>query len=168
MKYYHQKTSFGQILIAENVGKIVMLCTHPQFMPAEEEMKETPLIKEAFRQLEEYFEGKRRDFDLPLAPIGTPFQQKVWQVLQTIPYGETRTYKQIAEQVGNPLGCRAVGMANNKNPIGIIIPCHRVIGTNGKLIGYAGGLDLKSRLLDLEKGNCYEKSGSQGTFQFTR
>lgn len=168
MKFYDQITSLGPILIAEEAGKIIMLSTHPQFMPAKEDRQETSLIKEAFRQLEEYFAGKRRDFDLPLAPKGTPFQQKVWQALQTIPYGETRTYKQIAEQIGNPLGCRAVGMANNKNPIGIIIPCHRVIGVNGKLVGYAGGLPLKSRLLELEKGNMYEKSCSQGTFQFTR
>lgn len=168
MKFYDQTTPFARILIAEEAGKIVTLSTHPQFMPPKEDREETPLIKDAFRQLEEYFAGKRRVFDLPLAPQGTPFQQKVWHALQSIPYGETRTYKQIAEQVGNPLGCRAVGMANNKNPIGIIIPCHRVIGANGKLVGYAGGLNLKSRLLELEKGNMHERSGTQGTFQFTR
>ena len=139
--------------MAEDKGKIIRLNSHPDQLPPQEELNATPLLKEAFRQLDEYLDGKRQGFDLPLAPQGTPFQQKVWQALQTIPYGETRSYKQIAEQIGNPLGCRAVGMANNKNPIGIIIPCHRVIGANGKLVGYAGGLDLKTQLLNLEKKN---------------
>jgi len=90
------------------------------------------------------------DFDLPLAPRGTPFQLKVWQALTTIPYGETRSYKQIAEQIGNSKACRAVGLANNRNPISIVVPCHRVIGANGKLVGYGGGLDVKKYLLELE------------------
>ena len=81
---------------------------------------------------------------------GTPFQKKVWNALQNIPYGETRTYKQIAEEIGNPKACRAVGMANNKNPMIIVVPCHRVIGANGKLVGYGGGLEMKRALLDLE------------------
>lgn len=114
-------------------------------------IKETPLIQEAARQLQEYFEGRRKDFDLPLDPKGTQFQKDVWKALEMISYGETRTYKQIAEKVGSPKAYRAVGMANNKNPISIIIPCHRVIGANGKMVGYGGGLEIKEYLLNLEK-----------------
>lgn len=104
----------------------------------------------AFEELEEYFLGRRREFDLPLSPDGTEFQKKVWAALREIPYGETRSYSEIAGQVGNPKAVRAVGMANHRNPIAIMIPCHRVIGKNGSLTGYAGGLDLKERLLKLE------------------
>ena len=109
------------------------------------------LSESAIEQLNEYFTGKRKDFDLPLAPSGTHFQQKVWAQLQKIPYGQTRSYKDIAQSVGSPKGFRAVGMANNKNPIAIVIPCHRVIGADGSLVGYGGGLDMKQSLLDLEK-----------------
>lgn len=111
----------------------------------------TPLLAEAQRQLEGYFAGARTDFDLPLAPRGTPFQQEVWAALQEIPYGETRTYQQIAEAVGRPKASRAVGGACHRNPIGIIIPCHRVVGASGSLTGYAGGLDRKAALLALEQ-----------------
>ena len=93
----------------------------------------------------------RRDFTLPLAPEGTPFQQKVWEALRTIPYGETRTYKEIAIQIGHNQSFRALGMANNRNPIVVVVPCHRVIGYDGKLTGYAGGLDVKEQLLELER-----------------
>ncbi len=111
----------------------------------------TPLLRETARQLREYFAGERRSFTLPLAPQGSEFQKKVWKALQTIPYGETRTYKQIAEQIGHNLAFRAVGMANNRNPIGILIPCHRVIGYDGRMTGYAAGIGIKERLLDGEK-----------------
>ena len=111
-----------------------------------------PLHREAAKQLGEYFSGERREFDLPLHPTGTPFQLAVWQALRTIPYGETRSYGQIAAAVENPKASRAVGMANNHNPISIIIPCHRVIGSTGKLVGYGGGLAVKRALLELEKG----------------
>lgn len=104
-----------------------------------------------FSQLQEYFAGKRRVFDFPYAPQGTVFQKRVWAALCDIPFGETRTYKQVAQAIGNPKACRAVGGANNKNPIGIVVPCHRVIGVNGALVGYAGGLEMKKALLDLEK-----------------
>lgn len=117
----------------------------------EAEERETPLLKEVKRQLEEYFKGERTVFDLPLDPDGTEFQKKVWNALVRIPYGETRCYGEIAEEVGNPKGSRAVGMANHNNPIPILIPCHRVIGKNGKLTGYAGGLDKKTALLELER-----------------
>ncbi len=109
----------------------------------------TPLISRAARQLEEYFAGIRTDFDLPLRASGTPFQQRVWDALLTIPYGETRTYGDIARICGYPNASRAVGGACNRNPVSIIVPCHRVVGANG-LTGYAGGLDKKRFLLELE------------------
>lgn len=109
-----------------------------------------PFLLEAERQLQEYFEGKRNSFSLPLDMTGTAFQKQVWQALATIPYGETRNYTQIAEQIGNPKAVRAVGTANGKNPISIILPCHRVIGASGHLTGFAGGLETKARLLSLE------------------
>lgn len=115
--------------------------------------KDTELLLEAKKELEEYFEGKRKEFDLPLEQEGTEFQKRVWNALEKIPYGETRTYKEVAKMIGNEKASRAVGMANNKNNTPIIVPCHRVIGSNGKLIGYALGLDMKKYLLDLEKKN---------------
>ena len=114
-------------------------------------IKETPLIKRASSQIAEYFAGERTSFDFPISPSGTGFQKKVWDAVSTIPYGETRSYKEIAIQTGNPKAARAVGMANNRNPIVIVIPCHRVIGHNGSLTGYGGGLDVKAYLLELEK-----------------
>lgn len=110
-----------------------------------------PILLETQKQLNEYFEGQRQVFDLPLDFEGTEFQQKVWQALLTIPFGETRSYKQIAEQIGNVKAVRAVGAANGKNPISIITPCHRVVGANGKLVGFAGGLENKVILLKIEK-----------------
>lgn len=144
------QTVLGKIGITENGTAITSLFFCEDSHPLDRNMEETPLLKEAAKQLEEYFMGKRKAFTLPLAPSGTEFQQKVWQALQTIPYGETRSYKQIAELIGNPKASRAVGMANNKNPIAIVIPCHRVIGANGRLVGYAGGLNIKEHLLKLE------------------
>ena len=110
-----------------------------------------PILLETQKQLNEYFVGQRQVFDLPLDFEGTEFQQKVWQALLTIPFGETRSYKQIAEQIGNVKAVRAVGAANGKNPISIITPCHRVVGANGKLVGFAGGLENKDVLLQLEQ-----------------
>ena len=115
------------------------------------------LAETVFSQLDEYFAGTRTAFDFPCAPQGTPFQQKVWAALREIPYGETRSYKQIAEAIGKPKACRAVGMANNRNPIIIVIPCHRVIGADGSLTGYGGGLEMKRALLDLESAAYIEK-----------
>jgi len=114
-------------------------------------MKETSLIKKAATQLSEYFVGKRKEFDLPLLLQGTEFQQSVWKSLKAIPAGQTVSYKDIAVQVGHPKAYRAVGMANNKNPIVIVVPCHRVIGMDGGMVGYAGGLSIKQFLLELEK-----------------
>ena len=105
------------------------------------------------KQLDEYFAGERNEFNLPLAPHGTPFQQKVWQALATIKQGDTQSYLWIAKKINNEKAVRAVGAANGKNPIALIIPCHRVIGANGKLTGYAGGLELKAKLLMHEKAH---------------
>jgi methylated-DNA-[protein]-cysteine S-methyltransferase len=107
--------------------------------------------REIVKQLSEYFEGKRTQFELPLDVAGTPFQKSVWNELQRIPYGETRSYGDIAKAVGKPAASRAVGMANHNNPVAIVIPCHRVVGQNGALTGYAGGLQLKEQLLSIER-----------------
>jgi methylated-DNA-[protein]-cysteine S-methyltransferase len=119
-------------------------------LPLLSESLDHPLLLEAERQLNEYFAGKRTEFSLPLDFTGTGFQRKAWHALTTIPFGETRSYRQIAEQIGHPDAVRAVGAANGKNPISIVAPCHRVIGTNGKLTGFAGGLGAKAFLLKLE------------------
>jgi methylated-DNA-[protein]-cysteine S-methyltransferase len=108
------------------------------------------LTEAVCRQLDEYFAGTRTTFDFPLRLQGTPFQEKVWAALRDIPYGETRSYQQIAQAIGQPKACRAVGMANHRNPIYIVVPCHRVVGANGALTGYGGGLDMKKALLELE------------------
>jgi methylated-DNA-[protein]-cysteine S-methyltransferase len=111
---------------------------------------ERPPLPEVRRQLAEYLAGERDEFDLPLAPRGTEFERRVWQGLGAIPYGETRSYAEVARSIGHPAACRAVGRANGRNPIAVVIPCHRVIGSDGSLTGYGGGLDLKRFLLDLE------------------
>ncbi|MGL4606795.1 MAG: methylated-DNA--[protein]-cysteine S-methyltransferase [Eubacteriaceae bacterium] len=148
---WNYETALGKIMIVEEDHAIVMVSRLVPKEYEEVEKRETTLIKEAGKQLQEYFKGTRKSFDLPLNPKGTDFQKRVWKALQEIPYGETRSYKEIAQAVENPKGARAVGMANNKNPMMIIIPCHRVIGANGTLVGYAGGLSIKETLLALEK-----------------
>lgn len=129
-------------------------CNRPEAEASEVRTIETagPLLRQAARELEEYFAGTRCAFTFALSASGTPFQLRVWEALRAIPYGETRTYAQIAAAVGNPRASRAVGMANNRNPIPVVIPCHRVVGASGSLTGYAGGLDKKSFLLGLEQG----------------
>lgn len=139
------KTPVSDIVIEETGGKLTRL-----YSGVAEEHADVPVLLEAKRQLEEYFAGKRQNFDLPLAPKGTPFQMAVWQALSEIPYGETTTYGALAERVDRPKAARAVGMALNKNPIPIIIPCHRVVGKNGSLTGFAWGLEAKRCLLKLE------------------
>lgn len=114
--------------------------------------EESALLRQGREQVLEYLSGKRRTFDLPLAPAGTPFQRSVWRALLAIPYGETRSYRDIALALDNPRAVRAVGQANHHNPIPILIPCHRVVGADGTLTGYAGGLALKEKLLRLEAG----------------
>src|SRR5439155_23203362 len=118
-----------------------------QHLPADQ----NPLLQEVMRQLSAYFAGKAESFDLPLAPQGTAFQQNVWRHLCDIPYGETISYGELARRIGNPNASRAVGLANGTNPIPIVIPCHRVIGSDGKLTGYGGGLPIKEKLLALER-----------------
>ena len=145
---YSYETKLGSVTFVEEDGTLLAIMTHHSY---EGERLETPLIKEAYRQLSEYLIGERKSFDLPFNPRGTEFQRQVWKALFDIPYGETRSYKQIAEAIGNPKAVRAVGMANNRNPLLIVIPCHRVIGANGKLVGYAAGIEMKEYLLKLEK-----------------
>ncbi len=145
-----RETAIGRIGIEETEGTITRLWLPGRSQTASEGV-ETPLLREAFAQLEAYLDGKSRVFDLPLNPQGTPFMRQVWKALCAVPYGSTASYKAIAEAVGNPRACRAVGMANNRNPIAIIIPCHRIIGSGGSLVGYAGGLDMKRQLLELER-----------------
>ena len=150
-KIFFYETPVGKLCIGEENGAITRVTWRQ--IPEESILEETELILECKTQLDAYFRGERKGFDLPLLPKGTAFQQKVWKALTEIPYGETRTYGEMAAAVGNPKAARAVGMANNKNPIGIIIPCHRVVGASGKLVGYAGGMDRKEWLLELEKAN---------------
>lgn len=116
-----------------------------------------PVLADAARQLEAYFAGELRDFDLPLHPSGTPFQLIVWEALRQIPYGETVTYGELARSIGRPTAARAVGSANHQNPLAIVVPCHRVVGADGTLTGYAGGLDMKAALLAIESP-CREAS----------
>jgi methylated-DNA-[protein]-cysteine S-methyltransferase len=123
---------------------------HRARLNSETENNTHPLLVEADCQIDEYFRGRRRTFDLKLDLIGTDFQRAVWRALLTIPFGETRTYEQIARQIGKPTAMRAVGAANGRNPISIVVPCHRVIGSSGELTGFAGGLDAKAFLLALE------------------
>lgn len=152
MKYiWEYNTKIGNIYIAEEDNKITNLYFKNDVINENVTFKETDVIKEAYKELEEYLNGKRNKFDIVLNPKGTDFQKRVWKELCNIPYGCTRTYKEIAKLIENDKAMRAVGMANNKNPIPIFIPCHRVIGTNGKLVGYRGGIKVKEILLDIER-----------------
>ncbi|WP_292389293.1 methylated-DNA--[protein]-cysteine S-methyltransferase [Methanosarcina sp. UBA5] len=155
MYYDIIKSPIGSILLAGNEKGL----KHLIFLKGKKKIEipvgwieDKEFFREAARQLEAYFSGKLQSFDLKLAPEGTEFQKSVWKALCEIPYGETRTYKEIAVSIRKPKAYRAVGLANNRNPIAIIIPCHRVIGSDGKLTGYASGLDIKEFLLRLEDG----------------
>ena len=154
--FYETNTPIGKIGLAttENDSHITDVIWNYEIEKFKNDdnfqIKETELIKKAKNQLFEYFSKKRKNFDLPLLKEGTPFQNSVWNALETIPYGETRSYKDIAVAINNEKAVRAVGMANNRNKISIFIPCHRVIGMNGKLVGYGGGLHIKEFLLELE------------------
>ncbi len=149
---FYYDSILGKLRIADNGKAVTQIVLDSLNYPISKDYieQESPLIKTAMQELNEYFDGKRKDFDFPIDPQGTEFQKRDWAELRKIPYGETRTYKQIAEAIGCPKGFRAVGLANHKNPIIIVIPCHRVIGANGALVGYAGGLHLKERLLEIE------------------
>lgn len=145
----YQFENISLYLVATETHLINIQFTQPQ----KALLQTTELLSMATIQLDEYFQGKRTTFSLPFKLTGTPFQLAVWKELQNIPYGKTTSYKEITQKINKPKAYRAVGMANNKNPLPIIIPCHRVIGSNGKLIGYAGGLKLKNYLLELEKSH---------------
>ncbi|NCD09171.1 MAG: methylated-DNA--[protein]-cysteine S-methyltransferase [Negativicutes bacterium] len=145
------KTCIGLISIEDNGYALPKISFED--ISAEDSVYKSYLAEMAIKQLNEYFSGIRFDFSLPLAPAGTPFMLEVWKALAAIPYGEVRAYGDIAELIGRPKAARAVGMANNRNPLPIIVPCHRVIGANGKLVGYAGGLEKKGILLALENEN---------------
>lgn len=147
---FYYKTAIGEVGIVENNELITNLYFKPDKNNAYT-IKETPMLKKAYIQLQEYFNKKRKTFSLPLDPTGTEFMKKVWQALNEVPYGQTRSYKQIAQKIGHDFAYRAVGLANNRNPIPIFIPCHRVIGSNNNLVGYGGGLEIKKYLLELEK-----------------
>ena len=151
MYTYFYDYLIGRIGITEKDGKITNVYITSKELLQDTQLCETPLLKEAARQLKSYFAGELKEFSLPLEPSGTDFMKQVWAALCGIPYGKTATYGEIAEKVGRPKAARAVGLANNRNPIPIFIPCHRVIGADGSLTGYAGGLDMKKKLLDLEK-----------------
>lgn len=154
MKHFMYLSSpVGTLCIVENEKSITSIeyVKKHHTPPEDAQEKETPLLKKAAKELNEYFAGKRKRFDLPLDEQGTDFQKRVWVALREIPYGETRSYKEIAERAGSPKGYRATGMANNRNPISIVTPCHRVIGADGTLTGYGGGLEIKKKLLELEK-----------------
>ena len=148
---FFYQTDLGEIGIAENGNAVTNLYFQREHIPRDAVVFETDILKEAGKQLQSYLSGKLRDFTLPLAPAGTEFMLRIWESLRAIPYGETRSYQEIAQSVGNKKASRAVGLANKRNQIPIFIPCHRVIGTNGKLTGYRGGLEIKAHLLELEK-----------------
>ena len=141
------ETVLGDVTLVEEDGALLAISLKSIQEGTE---LETPIIQEAHRQIIEYLKGERKVFYLPIRLRGTDFQQQVWTALLDIPYGETRSYKQIAEAIGNPKGMRAVGMANNRNPLLIVVPCHRVIGANGSMVGYGEGVEMKEFLLRLE------------------
>lgn len=149
MNHYVYAMPQGRMTIVDSGGAVVRIGFGVLDVEGSA-LSPTALTNEAATQLMEYFAGKRRTFSLPLAPKGTPFQKEVWQALSSIPYGQTRSYADIAAQVGRPKAFRAVGMANNRNPIPIVIPCHRVVGSSGDMVGYAYGTKIKRYLLELE------------------
>ncbi|VVO41413.1 methylated-DNA--[protein]-cysteine S-methyltransferase [Pseudomonas fluorescens] len=152
MFYRYLPSPIGPLLLAgdEQGLRQLYMDNYPYWIPPEQWFEAGNQLDTVCRQLDEYFEGKRERFDVRLAPQGTAFQQRVWQALQEIPFGHTWSYAGLAEHIGNPKAVRAVGTANGANPISIIIPCHRVIGSNGTLTGYGGGLERKQALLQLE------------------
>ena len=148
---FFYQTAIGKIGICETHNAITNLYFPAENIPGDVKLQETAILKDAAEQLKNYLAGKQNNFNLPLSPAGSNFFLRVWQQLEAIPYGQTRSYQSIAQSVGNPKASRAVGLANNRNPVPIFIPCHRVIGTKGHLTGYRGGLELKAYLLELEQ-----------------
>lgn len=149
--YYVYQTPIGELTVAEKDCQLAGIYFNQEMLAQLGEKKETEFLADVKQQLDEYFLSKRRNFDLPLMLKGTEFQKKVWKQLLCIPYGSTTTYGEIAKELGNEKAARAVGLANHKNPIAIVVPCHRVIGKNGNLVGYAGGVDIKEKLLKIEQ-----------------
>lgn len=155
IRYRRMHTHLGTLFataIGERLAAIHFLGGRhaPQIAPDWVEDRECPLLRECERQLREYLDGARRGFDLPMAPAGTAFQQRVWREIAAIGFGETVTYAELARRCGAPRGMRAVGAATGRNPLSIVVPCHRVVGSRGELTGYAGGLERKAQLLSLE------------------
>ncbi len=156
MNYYtHCDSPVGMLLLTADDKALTGIHfsggRQPEIEADWRERPDHPVLRAAARQLEEYFAGRRRRFDLPLAPEGTPIQRAVWEALRAIPYGETQSYGDVARRIGRPKAVRAVGAANGSNPISIVVPCHRVIGADGSLTGYGGGLPRKKKLLALEQ-----------------
>jgi len=152
-KVWYHDSPVGKLGIVEEDNKLTHLFFDNENKAGDAVEEKGEIIKETIKQLDEYFEKKRKVFDIPMKFTGTPFQVADWKALSRIKYGETCSYQDIALAINNPKAVRAVGMANHNNPIAIIIPCHRVIGKSGKLVGYGGGLDRKIFLLDLEASN---------------
>lgn len=159
LAYKMMESPTGKLkLVASSQGLVAILWENdkPERVRFSEPVEDTnhPILKKAEQQLQEYFKGERRAFSMPLDMRGTKFQKDVWEALLAIPFGETRTYGDLARQLGNPNATRAVGAANGRNPLSIVVPCHRVIGASGKLTGFAGGLQVKAQLLGLEGREC--------------
>lgn len=174
MKIYRISTPIGHLTLHANENALFQInftlenqafspLSHSSETALISEKSQSPLLLQAAREIQEYFAGKRTVFTVPLAPVGTPFQKRVWEELLRVPYGKTVSYSEIARRLNSPNGARAVGMANHQNPIPILIPCHRVIGANGKLTGYAGGLKIKKFLLELEKNAQFTHSNANAS-----
>jgi methylated-DNA-[protein]-cysteine S-methyltransferase len=155
--YTYLDSPIGPLLVTADDGAVTRLHMHEQRHtpgatdPSWEHDPDDPVLVAAAAQLREYFSGERTEFDLPLAPVGTAFQREVWTALRGIPYGETESYGDVARRINRPGSSRAVGLANGRNPIAIVVPCHRVVGSTGALVGYGGGLERKRFLLELER-----------------
>ncbi len=156
IRFAYYKWKFGFLKIGYNEENYIVLIKNT--IDIDKKNEPNHITNLVYNQIIEYLNGQRKIFSFNYKLEGTDFQKKVWQKLCEIPYGQTKTYSQIAEEIRNPKAIRAVGMANNKNPLCIVVPCHRVIGKNGKLIGYAGGIDMKKSLLEIEYKNCNYKN----------
>ncbi len=168
IRYEYMESPVGRLLLAagsEGLKRVAFCMGDERIMPQRDWLPAEGQLEETLRQLEAYFDGKLRTFDLPLAAEGTAFQKAVWRELLKVPYAETITYGELARRVGNPRAARAVGAANGRNPLAIVVPCHRVIGSNGGLTGYGGGLATKEFLISLERRNAppADAGGPQGT-----
>jgi methylated-DNA-[protein]-cysteine S-methyltransferase len=168
--YWHEIDSpIGRLLLAGDGDSITQVCFQSGPRPLRAPggwVHDAAPFRAAIAQLGEYFAGRRRAFDLPLAPRGTEFQRRVWRELTAIPYGKTISYGELARRIGKPSASRAVGLANGANPLPVIVPCHRVIGADGSLTGFGGGLPIKRKLLALEEATAEDEESPQGTFKW--